>query len=153
MPIELPKLDDRAFRDIADEAIGRIPSHTPEWTNFNEADPGVTLLELFAFMAENMLYRANQIPERNRLKFLQLLGVPLLPAQPARGVVAFENARGPLATLTLNRGEPLRAGSLPFRTTQGLDVLPVESALVFKRTLASPDAVTVSYTHLRAHET
>ncbi|WP_374401672.1 baseplate J/gp47 family protein [Niveibacterium sp.] len=144
MPIELPKLDDRAFRDIADEAIARIPSHTPEWTNFNEADPGVTLLELFAFMAENMLYRANQIPERNRLKFLQLLGVPLLPAQPARGVVAFDNARGPLATLTLNRGEPLRAGSLPFRTTQGLDVLPVESALVFKRTLASPDAVTLA---------
>ena len=49
-----------------------------------EKELGVTLLELFAFLGENLLYRANQIPERNRLKFLQLLNLPLQPATPAR---------------------------------------------------------------------
>ena len=35
------------------DALARIPVHTPEWTNFHHADPGVTLLELFAFLAES----------------------------------------------------------------------------------------------------
>ena len=73
MPIQLPNLDDRSYRQLFDEMLARVPVHTPEWTQFGEADPGVTLLELFAFLGENLLYRANQIPERNRLKFLQLL--------------------------------------------------------------------------------
>ena len=72
MPIQLPNLDDRSYRQLVDEMLARVPVHTPEWTQFGEADPGVTLLELFAFLGENLLYRANQIPERNRLKFLQL---------------------------------------------------------------------------------
>jgi hypothetical protein len=144
MPLQLPRLDDRDFRAIADEAIARIPSHTPEWTTWNEADPGVTLLELFAFMAESLLYRADRIPERNRLKFLQLLGVPLAPATPARGLVRFDSARGPLQALTLAAGEELRAGALAFRSTRGLDVLPVEAAVVFKRELANPDPALVT---------
>ena len=85
MPITIPTLDDRKYQDLLDEALARIPVHNPEWTNFNKSDPGVTLLEVFAFLTENLLYRANQIPERNRLKFLTLLGVPLQPASSARG--------------------------------------------------------------------
>ena len=84
MPIQLPNLDDRSYRQLVDEMLARVPVHTPEWTQFGEADPGVTLLELFAFLGENLLYRANQIPERNRLKFLQLLNLPLQAATPAR---------------------------------------------------------------------
>ena len=101
MPIQLPNLDDRSYRQLVDELLARVPVHTPEWTQFGEADPGVTLLELFAFLGENLLYRANQIPERNRLKFLQLLNLPLQPATPARALVTISNARGPLAAETL----------------------------------------------------
>ena len=61
-----PQLDTRSYQDLVDEALARIPIHNPEWTNFNESDPGVTLIELFAFLTESLLYRANQIPERNR---------------------------------------------------------------------------------------
>src|SRR5215207_3745791 len=110
MPITLPKIDDRRYDQLVDEAISRIPVHTPEWTNFNRSDPGVTLIEVFAFLAENILYRSNQIPERNRLKFLSLLGVPLQPATSARGLVTFANERGPLQTFTLNAGLEVRAG-------------------------------------------
>src|ERR671932_2510484 len=99
-----PTIDSRRYQELLDDALARIPVHNPEWTNFNRSDPGVTLVELFAFMTENLLYRANQIPERNRRKFLTLLGVPLRPAASARGLVAIANERGPLQTITLSAG-------------------------------------------------
>jgi hypothetical protein len=123
---------------LRDEALARIPVHNPEWTNYNQSDPGVTLVELFAFMTENLLYRCNQIPERNRRKFLSLLGVPLQPASSARGLVAFANERGPLETVTLNDGLEVRAGQVPFRTDLGLDVLPVEAQVYYKRKVDNP---------------
>ena len=76
MPITIPSIDDRRYQDLLNEALARIPVYTPEWTNFNKSDPGVTLIEIFAFLTETLLYRSNQIPERNRRKFLKLLGVP-----------------------------------------------------------------------------
>ncbi len=138
MPLTIPTLDDRKYQDLRAEALARIPVHTREWTNFNESDPGVTLIELFAFLTENLLYRSNQIPERNRRKFLQLLDIPLQPASSARGLVTFENERGPLQTITLNAGLEVRAGQIPFRAEQGLDVLPIEARAYFKRELTSP---------------
>ena len=133
MPLTLPNLDDRRYQDLVTEALARIPVHNPEWTNFNESDPGVTLVEVFAFLTESLLYRANQIPERNRRKFLQLLRVPLQAASSARGLVTLTNERGPLTTITLNAGLEVRAGQVPFRTEQGLDVLPVEGQVYYKR--------------------
>src|SRR5258705_13309429 len=100
MPITVPVIDDRRYQELLDEALARIPVHTPEWTNFNPSDPGVTLIEVFAFLTESLLYRANQIPERNERKFLQLLGVPLLPAAPARGMVVVANDNASVETPT-----------------------------------------------------
>jgi hypothetical protein len=138
MPLIVPSIDDRRYQDLLNEALARIPVHNPEWTNFNRSDPGVTLIELFAFLTENLLYRSNQIPERNRLKFLSLLGLPLRPASSARGLVTFTNDHGPLQTLTLNAGVEVRAGQVPFRTELGLDVLPVEAQILYKKKLAEP---------------
>lgn len=139
MPLQIPTLDDRRYQDLLDEALARIPVHNPQWTNFNRSDPGVTLVELFAFLTENLLYRSNQIPERNRRKFLTLLGVPLQPASSARGLVTFINERGPLQTLTLNEGLEVRAGQVPFRTERGLDVLPIEAQVFYKRKIVNAD--------------
>ncbi|HEX8499330.1 MAG TPA: putative baseplate assembly protein [Pyrinomonadaceae bacterium] len=151
MPLTIPTIDDRKYQDLLDEALARIPVHNPEWTNFNKSDPGVTLIEVFAFLAENILYRSNQIPERNRLKFLSLLGVPLRPASSARGLVTFANERGPLQTFTLNSGLEVRAGQVPFRTEMGLDVLPVEAQVYYKRRLANPsEKVVETYGQLYA---
>src|SRR3954469_20302356 len=127
MSLTLPAVDSRNYQELLNEALARIPVHNPEWTNFNRSDPGVTLIELFAFLTENLLYRSNQIPERNRRKFLSLLGVPLQTATAARGLVAFAHERGPLETITLNADMEVRAGQVPFRTTAGLDVLPIEA--------------------------
>ncbi len=145
MPIEIPNLSDQTYQDLVDTTLARIPVHTPEWTNFNHSDPGVTLVELFSFLTENLLYRANQIPERNRKKFLHLLGVGLLPATAARGLVTINNERGPLTTLTLNGDLEVRAGQVPFRTESGLDVLPVEAVAYFKRETNETDPQLLSY--------
>src|SRR5262245_44916618 len=145
MPLQIPSIDDRRYQDLVAEALARIPVHNPEWTNFNESDPGVTLIEVFAFLTESLLYRCNQIPERNRRKFLQLLGVPLQAAAPARGLVTFVNERGPLQTITLNRALEVRAGQVPFRTEQGLDVLPIESQVFYKRRVTNDDPQLIAY--------
>jgi hypothetical protein len=145
MPLQIPNLDDRRYQDLLDEALARVPVHNPEWTNFNKSDPGVTLLELFAFLTENLLYRCNQIPERNRRKFLQLLGVPLQPASSAVGLVTFTNDRGPQETITLNGGIEVRAGQVPFRTDRGLDVLPVVAQVYYKRKVLSPSTQLTDY--------
>ena len=144
MPLTLPNLDDRRYQDLVDEALARIPVHNPEWTNFNRSDPGVTLIELFAFLTETLLYRANQIPERNRRKFLQLLGVPLRAATPARGLVSFALRAGTEGS-TIRGGSEVFAGNLPFRLESGLDVLPVEAQIYYKRPRAANPAEAMAY--------
>ncbi|HJZ58438.1 MAG TPA: hypothetical protein VKE74_26080, partial [Gemmataceae bacterium] len=138
MPLAPAALDRRTYQQLLDESLARVPVHNPEWTNFNASDPGVTLLELFAFLAESVIYRANLIPDRNRLKFLSLLGVPLQPASAARGLVTFANERGPLAPITLPAGTVVSAGKVPFCVEEGLDVLPIEATCYFKREQPDP---------------
>lgn len=132
MPLTEPIFDSRSYQDILDEALARIPTHNPEWTNFNDSDPGVTLLQLFAFMTESIIYRANRIPERNRQKFLRLLNVGLAPASAASGIVTFSNPRGPAEGTVLAADQALYAGDTPYRTESGLNVLPVDARLYYK---------------------
>lgn len=138
MPLTIPNLDDRRYQELLDEALSRVPVYTPEWTNFNKSDPGVTLIEVFAFMTESLLYRANQIPERNRKKFLKLLNIPLQAATSAQGLVRISNDKGQLQTFTLNDGVEVRAGKVPFRSTRAIDVLPIEGRIYFKQTIEAP---------------
>jgi len=88
---KLPKsnLDDRTFKDLVDECILRIPRYCPEWTNYNPSDPGITLIELFAWLTDQMLLRFNQVPKRNYIAFLELLGVRLQAPAPAVANITF----------------------------------------------------------------
>jgi hypothetical protein len=148
MPITPPAIDNRRFAQLVEDTLARASVHTPEWTNFNQSDPGVTLVQLFSFLTENLLYRANLVPERNYLKFLQLLRIPLAPASAAQGLVAFANERGAARTETLAGDLEVRAGAVPFRTQLGLDVLPVEARVYFKRRLDAPSAELLDYYRL-----
>lgn len=139
MTIPIPVLDDRTFDQLVSETMARVPVHTPEWTSLTAADPGVTLVDLFAFLTENLLYRSNRIPEANRLKFLTLLGISLEPPTPGTGLVTISNDKGPLAPTPLVEGSRLWSGSVPFETTTDLDVLPVTSAVYVKRPRKSLD--------------
>jgi hypothetical protein len=76
MPLSLPTLDDRSYADLLDEARALIPSLYPEWTDHNPSDPGITLIELFAWLTEMLIFRTDQVPERQRVTFLKLLNGP-----------------------------------------------------------------------------
>lgn len=76
MAIPLPDLDDRGYADLLDEARTLLPAFAPEWTNHNPSDPGITLLELFAWLAEMLAWRANQVPDAAVRAFLELLNGP-----------------------------------------------------------------------------
>lgn len=79
MPLQLPNLDDRRYNDLVAEALTRIPTYFPDrdnapgWTNYNPSDPGITLIELFAYLADMLLYRLNRVTDDNTRKFLKLL--------------------------------------------------------------------------------
>ena len=142
MTIEIPVLDDRSYDQLVAEARSRIAVHTPEWTNLNPSDPGITLLELFSFLTDNLLYRSNRIPLANRLKFLTMLGISLQPPTPGRGLVTITNAKGPLEPpLGLPAGTEVRAGQVRFATTTPLAVLPVTAQAYYKKP-EQPDAAT-----------
>ncbi len=139
MPILPPSLDDRRFDDLVDDLIARIPAHTPEWTNPRLGDPGRTLIELFAWLGDALLYRANLIPERQRLVFLKLLGMGLKPAQPATGIVGLAYADPKeLGARTLATGGLLKA-ALPFETLAETTILPVSAEAYIKRALSGDE--------------
>lgn len=89
MGLNTPRLDDRAFDDLVNEARARIRLYTPEWTDHNLSDPGMTLIELFAWMTDIVLYRLNRVPDRHYVKFMELIGMRLREAEPARTDVTF----------------------------------------------------------------
>jgi predicted phage baseplate assembly protein len=97
MSLPVPQLDDRAFQDIVDEAKTRLKQLCPEWTDHNVSDPGVTLIELFAWMTELLLYRLNRVPEKQYIILMQLLGIKLEPARAAEAPITFQLTR-PLTT-------------------------------------------------------
>jgi hypothetical protein len=92
--IPAPKLDDRTYAEIVAEAMRLIPRYCPDWTNHNPSDPGITIIELTAWMTELILYRLNRVPEKNYLAFLNMIGIQLRPPQPARGLVTFQLVEG-----------------------------------------------------------
>lgn len=89
MPLPTPNLDDRRFQDLVNEAKRRIPQYCPEWTDHNVSDPGVMLIELFAWMVESLIYRLNRVPEKSFITFLDLMGVRLQPPAAARTALTF----------------------------------------------------------------
>lgn len=132
----LPKsnLDDRTFKDLVDECILRIPRYCPEWTNYNASDPGITLIELFAWLTDQMLLRFNQVPRRNYVAFLELLGVRLQAPTPAQTDITF------YLTTTLPE---------PYTIPMGVEVATVrtetEEAIVF----STDSPLTISNPSLR----
>lgn len=73
MPLSLPNLDDRRYADLVEEARSLVPSYAPEWTNHNPSDPGITLVELFAYLTEMLVYRVNRVTDDNKRAFLKLI--------------------------------------------------------------------------------
>ena len=86
------QLDDRRFQDLVSEARMRIHRACPEWTEHNVSDPGITLIELFAWMTEMTIYRLNRVPDKLHVALLELLGIRLDGPSAARTALRFRLA-------------------------------------------------------------
>ena len=104
MSLPVTNLDDRRFQDIVDEAKRLIPQLCPEWTNHNLSDPGVALIELFAWMTESMLFRLNQVPDTFYTRMLNLLGFEPYPVSAARAELTFWGAADEGRTVVVPAG-------------------------------------------------
>ncbi|MDQ1397676.1 MAG: hypothetical protein QOG64_2935 [Acidimicrobiaceae bacterium] len=129
MALPAPNLDDRRFQDIVDEAKRLIPRYCPEWTNHNLSDPGVALIELFAWMSEMILFRLNQVPDRFYTKFLELVGIEPFPPSVARVDLTFwlsavleRPVLVPAGTEVTTAG--VEAAGVVFSTTADLTIAP-----------------------------
>jgi predicted phage baseplate assembly protein len=92
MPFPEIQLDDRNFERLVADARRRIPGYTPEWTDLNDSDPGITLVQLFAWLEEMILWRLNRVPEKNYVEFLKLIAIEPEPAAPAKTELTFSLA-------------------------------------------------------------
>jgi hypothetical protein len=134
MPLSLPNLDDRRYADLVEEARSLIPSYAPEWTNHNPSDPGITLVELFAYLTEMLVYRVNLVTDENVRAFVKLIAgkEKANPARPlgdemrdavlglrqvTRAVTAEDYERLAVAVLKPKGGG--RARCLPLRDLEG----------------------------------
>lgn len=131
MPLIPPALDDRSYDDLVQEMLANIPAHTPEWSNPQPGDPGRTLIELFAWLADTILYRANLIPERQRIAFLKLIGQTLQPAAAAQGLIAISQPPSATVPRGIVAGAPV-TGALAFETLGEVDILPVTAQVYIK---------------------
>jgi predicted phage baseplate assembly protein len=136
MPLPLPNLDTRAWADLVEEGRALVPIEAPDWSDLNYSDPGVTQVELLAWLIEQDVYRVNRVPERHRRKFLALLGYDPQPPQPARTVLSFALVPGtpPLVLPRRVTVAPTGPSSrLRFRTVAPLSVTDarLEAVLTF----------------------
>ena len=99
-----PNLDDRHFQDLVDEARIRVGLRCPEWTDHNVSDPGMTLIDQFAWMTDILLYRVNRIPDRVHEALLNLLGIELHAPVAARAGVRFMLGAPPTVPVLVSAG-------------------------------------------------
>ena len=104
MSLQTPNLDDRKFQDIVSEARTKIPLYCPNWTDYNLSDPGITLIEMFAWMVDMILYRLNRVPEKNYIKFMDMIGIRLEPPKPAKVDVTFRLSAPQPEQVTIPKG-------------------------------------------------
>ena len=136
MALPVPNLDDRRFQDLVDDAKRLVQQRCPEWTDHNVSDPGVTLIEAFAWMTDQLLYRLNRVPDRHYVKFLELIGVRLFPPAAARGEVTFWLSAAQADAVRIAGGTQVATirtetdDAVVFTTLDDLPIVPVKLAYV-----------------------
>ena len=117
-----PNLDDRTFQSLVDDARRLVHRRCPEWSDHNISDPGITLIETFAMMVDQLIYRLNRVPDRNYIKFLELLGLELRAPGAAQGEATFWLSAPQPQTITVRE-----------ETEVSTDRTDVEEPIVFSK--------------------
>lgn len=131
MALPVPNLDDRRFQDLVDDAKRMVMQRCPEWTDHNVSDPGVTLIETFAYMTDQLIYRLNRVPDRNYVKFLEMVGVRLFPPTASTTDVTFWLSAPQEDPIVVPMGVEVATprteavgSSVAFTTSEELNIIP-----------------------------
>ena len=128
MPLEVPNLDNRRWADLVEEARSLIPRFAPRWTDHNDHDPGMTFIELFAWLAEMQIYQLNRVGRKHRELFSQLAGVPRRARKPAQVGIRVEGDLNPGRFMPAGTQlTPLEGSEIIFETNT--DLLLTQSRL------------------------
>ncbi|BBX36485.1 hypothetical protein MMAG44476_05367 [Mycolicibacterium mageritense DSM 44476 = CIP 104973] len=125
-----PNLDDRTFQSLVDDARRLVHRRCPEWSDHNISDPGITLIETFAMMVDQLIYRLNRVPDRNYIKFLELLGLELRPPGAAQGEATFWLSAPQAQAITVRAETEVSTDRtdldepIVFSTTEKLEIIP-----------------------------
>jgi predicted phage baseplate assembly protein len=145
-----PNLDDRTWQDLVDQMRALIPQYAPDWTDHNPSDLGITLIELFAWLTEGIIYRLNQIPDKSYIAFLNLLGITRDPPSPAHTYLTFDSGTASdvpagvqVSTMPANGQQPV-----VFQTDESVRVLPVKLDTVLQVGPFANGAATAQYSDL-----
>jgi predicted phage baseplate assembly protein len=155
MFVPLPNLDDRRFTDLVDEGRALIPVYSAAWTDHNESDPGITIMELLAWIADGDLYRVNRVPEAHIRAFLALLGLAPEPPAPGSAPVQFllHGTEKLLLPATVELSAKLLDGNLgKFRLQESVWVLPATLAAVQVQSGGKYRDITGSWRHAKPLE-
>lgn len=137
MPLPSVNLDDRSFDDLVDQARQLIPQYCPEWTDHNTSDPGMALIEIFAWMTDLLLFRMNQVPTKVLTQFLDMIGVQLQPPSAAVAPVTFYLSAAPSQPLSLPMATEVAtvrtelSEAIVFSTEEDLTIHPASLTALF----------------------
>jgi hypothetical protein len=104
MAMRSPNLDDRTWDQLMQDAMARIRATSPEWTDLSPGDPGMTLVDVFAYLTETLMYRLNRVPEKLFIEFLRLIGIKLEPQTAAATTLVFRRKSAATGQIDIPRG-------------------------------------------------
>ena len=84
----MQRFEDADYREFADLLRACVAAQAPGWVDSNDSDPGIALIELFAFLTQSLLQRANLIPERGRASAARLAKFAALLADRGAPIAA-----------------------------------------------------------------
>lgn len=128
------RLDDTAFDALLALARRRLPGLAPEWTDYNYHDPGITILELLAWVADSQIYSLGRNRLDERLAMASLLGVRPAGAIACRGVVYPLESPGTIVTIRPDDVlKPFRDSAPRLEAAAEITVLPIEISRIETR--------------------
>ena len=139
MGLDIPSLDDRTYEELREAAVKRIPAHAPEWTDHNAHDPGITILELLAWVVERDGYRLDRITDDHWRRYLALVGVTPRPPTPASVELVVPNDAGTVPATGADPTTP--TATEPAAATDAARDLPARTPIIAE----TPDGDTVPF--------
>ena len=136
MSLPVINLDDRQYDDLVAEAKQRLQQALPELAGLSPGDPLYYLVDLFAHLTDQLIYRTNLIPERQRQVYLNLMAIPRRAVQPGKGMISLDlQGKTALVPRLIKKETAVSAKNIPFTTEQEVLATPLQLRLLVKSSI------------------